>query len=165
MIGTNCKNHWSWRLISPSLTLSISCQSSLPITVPVHNQSVNSTPNYLIPILLFITPATKFPYYYLPSCSFPPQYLYLHIIICTSITPVLMLNCNYFASMTFSLPYLSTLLHLHTLYIYFLYIFSILLLTVRLCVTLCCCFCRTVLLYLGQVADVNENLFSTGLPG
>jgi hypothetical protein len=35
-----------------SLTLSISCQSSLPITVPVHSLSVNSTPNYLIPILL-----------------------------------------------------------------------------------------------------------------
>ena len=33
------------------------------------------------------------------------------------------------------------------------------------CVTLCCCFCRTALLYLGQVAVVNENLFSTGLPG
>ena len=42
------------------------------------------------------------------------------------------------------------------------------LLTVRLfipCVTLCCCLCRTALLYLGQVAVVNENLFSTGLPG
>ena len=26
-------------------------------------------------------------------------------------------------------------------------------------------FCRTALLYLGQVAVVNENLFSTGLPG
>ena len=33
------------------------------------------------------------------------------------------------------------------------------------CVTLCCCLCRTALLYLGQVTDVNENLFSTGLPG
>ena len=40
------------RPISPSLTLSIICQSSSP--VPVHSQSVNSTPNYLIPILLFI---------------------------------------------------------------------------------------------------------------
>jgi hypothetical protein len=27
MAGTNCKNHWSWRLISPSLALSTSCQS------------------------------------------------------------------------------------------------------------------------------------------
>ena len=55
--------------------------------------------------------------------------------------------------------------YLHTLYIDFL--FSIVLLTVRLfipCVTLCC-LCRTALLYLGQVAVVNENLFSTGLPG
>jgi hypothetical protein len=31
------------------------------------------------------------------------------------------------------------------------------------CVTLCGCFCRTALLYLGQVAVVNENLFSTSL--
>ena len=29
------------------------------------------------------------------------------------------------------------------------------------CVTLCCCLCHTALLYLGQVAVVNENLFST----
>ena len=65
MTGTNCKNHWSWSLISPSLTLSISCQNSLPITVPVHSQYVNSTPNYLIPILLltlllFCTPVSIF---------------------------------------------------------------------------------------------------------
>jgi hypothetical protein len=45
MTGSNCKNHWSWLLISPSLTLSISCQSSLPITVCVHSLSVNSTLN------------------------------------------------------------------------------------------------------------------------
>jgi hypothetical protein len=51
MTGTNCKNHWSWSLISPSLTLSISCQSSLPIIAPVHSPSVNSPPNYLIPII------------------------------------------------------------------------------------------------------------------
>jgi hypothetical protein len=53
---------------------------------------------------------------------------------------------------------------LHTLYIDF----SIVLLTVSVftpCVTLCCCLCRTALLYLGQVTVVNENLFSTGLPG
>ena len=47
--------------------------------------------------------------------------------------------------------------------------FSIVLLTVCLfipCVTLCCCcLCCTALLYLGQVAVVNENLFSSGLPG
>jgi hypothetical protein len=35
----------SLKLISPSLTLSIRCQSSLQSTVPVHSQSVNSTPN------------------------------------------------------------------------------------------------------------------------
>ena len=33
--------------ISPSITLSISCQSSLRITAPVHSPSVNSPPNYL----------------------------------------------------------------------------------------------------------------------
>ncbi|CDR00042.1 unnamed protein product, partial [Oncorhynchus mykiss] len=40
--------------------------------------------------------------------------------------------------------------------------------TVRLftpCVTRCCCLCHTALLYLGLVAVVNENLFSTSLPG
>ena len=48
------------------------------------------------------------------------------------------------------------------------FLLSIVLLTVRLftpCVTLCCCLCRTALLNLGPVAVVNENLFSTGLPG
>ena len=142
MTGTNCKNHWSWRLISPSLTLCISCQSSFPITVPVHSQSVNRTPNYLIPILLFFK-------------SFAPQCLYLHITIYTSITPVLMLNCNYFSTTAYLLLYLPNL----TTFAHTVYRFSIVLLTVRLfipCVTLCC-FCRTALLYLVQVAVVNEN--------
>ena len=69
MTGTNCKNYWSWILISPSLTLSISCQSGLPITVPVHSPSVNSTPNYLIPILsfvlLFCTPVSLLAHHHL----------------------------------------------------------------------------------------------------
>ena len=69
-------NDWnklqSWSLISPSLTLSISCQSSLPITEPVHSQSVNSTPNYLIPILLltlllFCTPVSLLAHHHLYS--------------------------------------------------------------------------------------------------
>ncbi|CDQ68033.1 unnamed protein product [Oncorhynchus mykiss] len=56
--------------ISLSLTLSISCQSSLPITVPVHSQSVNSTPDYLIPILLltillFCTPVSLLAHHHL----------------------------------------------------------------------------------------------------
>ena len=63
MTGTNCNNHRSWSLISPSLTSSINCQS----IAPVHSPSVNSPPNYLITILLFL------------FCSFAPQYLYLHI--------------------------------------------------------------------------------------
>jgi hypothetical protein len=41
------KNHWSWRFMSPSLTLSISCQSSLPIAAAVHSPSVNSPSNQL----------------------------------------------------------------------------------------------------------------------
>ena len=42
MTGTNCKNHWSSRPISPSPALSTSCQSSSQITAPVHSPSVNS---------------------------------------------------------------------------------------------------------------------------
>jgi hypothetical protein len=101
---------------------------------------------------LMLIYTTSSPYYYLPSCSFAPQYFYLHIIICTSITPVLMLNCKYFASKGQFIAYPPTLLHLHTyisLLCYWLY--------VCLCVTLCCCFCHTALLYLGQVAVLNEN--------
>ena len=130
--------------ISPSLTLFISCQSSLPITAPV-----NSPHNYLIPILFFF-------------CSFAPQYLYLHIIICISITPVLMLNCNCF-----------TLWPIYCLYLPSLTAFSQTVYRFLFCVIECtfvrlmcnCCFCRTALLYLGQVAVVEENLFSAGLPG
>ena len=44
------KNRGSWRLISPSLTLNISCQSSSQIIAPVHSPSVNSPSNYLITI-------------------------------------------------------------------------------------------------------------------
>jgi hypothetical protein len=47
MTGTNCKNLWSWRLTSPSLALSTSCQSSLQITAPVLSLSVNSPSIYL----------------------------------------------------------------------------------------------------------------------
>ena len=49
------------------------------------------------------------------------SYLHININICRFITPVLMPNCNYFASMAYLLPYLPTLLHLQTLYIYFFY--------------------------------------------
>ena len=52
------------------------------------------------------------------------------------------------------------LLHLHTLYI----AFSIVLLTVRLFIP-CVTVVFVALLYLGQVTVVNENFFSTGLPG
>ena len=72
MTGMNCKNHWSWRLISPLLTLSVSCQSSLPITAAVHSPSVNSPSNYLP------HPHVLFTFFGL-----------LHTLISTSITPVL----------------------------------------------------------------------------
>ena len=78
MTGTNCKNLWSWRLISPSLALSTSCQSSSQITTPVHSPSVNSPSNYLIPILyIFIYLAPLYPS--ISTCTF---------IFCTSTIPV-----------------------------------------------------------------------------
>ena len=96
------------RLLSPSLTLSISCQRSLLIMALVHSPSVNSPANYLIPILLFI------------FCSFAPEYVYLHIIICTYITPVLMLNCNCLAIMAYVLPVVPNLTTFaHTVYRFF----------------------------------------------
>ena len=82
-----------WQQVTNSLTVSISCQSSLPITVPVHSPSVNSPTNYLIPTLLFLFALLH------PSIS-----------TCTSITPVLTLNCNYFATMVYLLPYLPNLI-------------------------------------------------------
>jgi hypothetical protein len=60
----------------------------LPIAAPVHSPSVNGTTNSLIPILLFTL---------LLFCT----YSLLHIIVCTSITTVLMINCNYFTSMAY----------------------------------------------------------------
>jgi hypothetical protein len=133
MTGTNCKTHWSWRLISPSLVLSISSQ----ITAPVYSPSVNSPSNYLIPILyLFIYLAPLHPN--ISTCTF---------IFCTSITPVF----NWYILIT-SPPWpiycLTTLIlpHLHKLYI----LFSTVLLTMCLfipCETLCCCIGRTALLY------------------
>jgi hypothetical protein len=71
-----------------------------------------------------------------------------------------MLKCNYFHLYgPFIALYLPTILHLCTLNIDV----SIVLLTVHLfmCnVTLCSCFCHNALLYLGQVAVVNEKLFN-----
>ena len=96
--------------ISPSLTLSINCQISFLIAAVVHSQSVNSPSNQL---------PTSSPYLVLFFCSYVHQYFYFHIIICTSITPVLMLNCNYFASMAYLFPYLPNLLHLHTMYMFY----------------------------------------------
>ena len=82
MTGTNCKNRWSWRLLSPSPTSSTSCQSSSQIIAPVHSPSVNSPSNYLIPILYFLF------FYFAP---FHPAISTCTFIFCTSITPVL--NC------------------------------------------------------------------------
>ena len=62
--------------------------------------------------------------------------------------------------MAYLLPYIPNLTTFaHTVHRKNIFLFSIMLLTVRLfisCVTLCC-LCRTALLYLGQVAVVNEN--------
>ena len=86
--------------ISLTNFLSISCQRSLPIIAPVHSPSVNSTPNYLIPILLFI---------YL-------KITLLHIYH----TSVYLLNCNYFGTMAYLLPYLPNLTTFaHTVHILF----------------------------------------------
>uniref|UniRef100_A0A674BE67 Uncharacterized protein n=1 Tax=Salmo trutta TaxID=8032 RepID=A0A674BE67_SALTR len=58
-----------------------------------------------------------------------------------------MLNCNYFASMAYFLPYLPTLLHWHTLYIDL----PIVLLTVRLFM------CNSVLLFLSHCFACYSN--------
>ena len=105
---------------------------------------------------------TLSPYYYVPSCSYASQYIYLHIIICTSITPILKLNWNYFSFYCLFIAYSSTFAHTVHRFFYFSFILCYRL-YICLCVTLCCCFCHTDLLYLGQVAVVNYNLFSTGL--
>ena len=126
MTGTNCRNHWSWRLISPSLTLSISCQSSLQITAPVHSPSVNSPPSYLIPILLFI---------YL-FASLHPSTSTCTFIFCTSITLVFKLISHY------GLPYRYDLTSFaHTVYRLFYFVID-------------CMFvysmCNTVLLFMSH---------------
>jgi hypothetical protein len=78
MTGTNCKNHWSWRLLSPTLTSSNGCQSSLLIAAePICKQPIQPT-TYFIPIFVL----------HPHICSFAHQYFYLHILICSSITPV-----------------------------------------------------------------------------
>ena len=40
MTGTNYKNLWNWRHLSPSLALSTNCQSSSQITAPVHSPPI-----------------------------------------------------------------------------------------------------------------------------
>ena len=89
------------------ITLCTSCQSSSQITAPVHSPSVNSPSNYLIPILLFVF-----------FCSFAPQCLYLHIhLLHIYHSSVYLLNCNYFATMAYLLPYLPNLTSFaHTVY-------------------------------------------------
>ena len=148
MTGKNCKNLWSWGVISPSLTLSISCQSSLPITVPVHSKSVSSTPKYLIPILLFTL---------LLFCT--PVFLLAHRHLQVYHSSIKLQNCNYFATMAYLLPYLLTPFA-HTVYRFFYCVFD-------------CTFvypmCNSVLFFVALLclilAVVNENVFSTGRPG
>jgi hypothetical protein len=73
-------SRWSWKRIFPSLTLNISYPSSYLITAAVHSPSVNSPSNQ---------PTSSIYCYYLLFWSFSHHYFYLHIIICISITPVL----------------------------------------------------------------------------
>ena len=112
MTETNCKNHWSWRLTSPSLALSTSCQSSSQITAPIHSPSVNSPSNYLIPILyLFIYLAPLHPS--ISTCT---------IIFCTSTIPVF--NCYIVITLPpWPIYCLNSLMlpYLHTLHIDFFY--------------------------------------------
>ena len=84
--------HTKKSIISPSLTLSVSCQSSLTIAAAVHSPSTNSPSNQL---------PTSSPYLFF--CSFAHQYFYLHISLQCKL-----LNCNYFTSMAYLLPYLLT---------------------------------------------------------
>ena len=119
--------------ISPSLTLSISYLSSLPIAEDLHSPSVNSPSNYLPNphiVLLFCTPV------------FLLAHLHLHIYH----SSVNLLNCNYFATMAYLFPYLLTPFA-HTVYRFSYCVIdctlvysmcnSVLLFTP--CVTLCCC--------------------------
>ena len=110
MTGKDCKNRWSWRLISSSLTLIISYQSSLPITEAVHSPSVNSPSNYLPhPHIVFV-------YFFLLFCT--PVFLLAHHHLHIYHSSVNFLNCNYFATMAYLLPYLLTPFA-HTVYRFF----------------------------------------------
>ena len=57
--------------LSPSLTLSISCQSSFPIAAAVHSPSVNSPSNQL---------STSSPYIY--------TFFYYNLLFCTPVSPL-----------------------------------------------------------------------------
>ena len=140
MTGTNCKNLWSWRLTSPSLALSTSCQSRLQITAPVHSPSVNSPSIYLphphtvfiyLFILLLCTPVSLLAHS--SSAHLPFQCFNCYIVITSPPWPISCLN-------SLILP------HLHSLYIDFLFSFVLLYYWLSVlfipCVTLCCCMCR-----------------------
>ena len=138
MTGTNCKNLWSWRLISPSLALSTSCQSSSQITAPVNSPSVNSPSIYLphphkVFIHLFIYLAPLHPS--ISTCTF---------IFCTSTIPVF--NCyNVITSPPWPIYCVTSLIlpHFHSLFMDLLFYF------VLLCYWLCFVYsmCNSVLLY------------------
>jgi hypothetical protein len=61
------------------------------------------------------------------------------------------------------MAYLMSLPHLHTLYIHFSIVIDCTF--VYPIYNYVVVFCRTALLYLGQVAVVNDNFYYTGLPG
>jgi hypothetical protein len=132
MTATNCKNLWSWRVISPSLAFSTSCQSSSQITAPVHSPFVNSPSIYLPhPHTVFIYLAPLHPN--ISTCTF---------IFCTSTIPLF-----HFYIVITSPPWpiycLNSLIlpHLHSLYID---LFSFVLLYYWLCFVYSMCNCVVV---------------------
>ena len=92
-------------------------------------------------------------------------YIYIFLIFCTSTIPVS--NCyTVISSPPWPIYCLNSLIlpHLHFFSYFFLLYYWLYVLFIP-CVTLCCCMCWIAMLYLGQVAVANENLFSTSLPG
>jgi hypothetical protein len=96
------------------------------------------------------------------SCSFAHQYLYLHILICTSITPVSIAKLQLLRHYGLFIALPPYFICAHCIQIFYCVIDCTF--VCPMCNS-CCCFCRTNLLYLGQVAVVNDNLFSTSLTG
>jgi hypothetical protein len=115
MTGTNCKNHWSQRLLPPSFALSTSCQNSSQITAPIHSSSVNSPSNLPHPHTLFIYLSILLQLHpSLSTCTFIFCTFY-HFQCVIAILQFLLHNGLFNRLTTLILP------HLHMLYIDFFY--------------------------------------------